>query len=65
MPGMNGDEVLRSLQTIRPDVKVVLSSGFDQNEVIPQFAGKGLAGFLQKPYTVDTLINRIADATGD
>lgn len=62
MPGMNGDEVLRSLQNIRPDVRVVLSSGYDQNEVVRQFAGKGLAGFLQKPYTVAALLNRIADA---
>jgi signal transduction histidine kinase/CheY-like chemotaxis protein len=65
MPGMNGDQVLVSLQAIRPDVKVVLSSGYDQNEVVRRFAGRGLAGFLQKPYTVGALINRIADAAGD
>jgi signal transduction histidine kinase/CheY-like chemotaxis protein len=65
MPGMNGHEVLKRLQTIRPDVRVVLSSGFDESEVVQQFSGKGLAGFLQKPYTVDALINRIADATAE
>jgi len=62
---MNGNEVLISLQAIQPDVKVALSSGYDENEVVQQFAGKGLAGFLQQPYMVDALINGVADATGE
>lgn len=62
MPGMNGEEVLRQLKEIRPDVKVVLSSGFSEFEVIPRFNGKGLAGFIQKPYTAAALTTGLADA---
>jgi CheY-like chemotaxis protein len=36
-------------------VRVILSSGYNQQEVIQQFAGKGLAGFIQKPYSIQKL----------
>jgi two-component system cell cycle sensor histidine kinase/response regulator CckA len=61
MPGMNGDEVLIRLQSIRPDIPVVLSSGFDQLEVDRVFADKRLAGFIQKPYTAAALARKMAD----
>jgi signal transduction histidine kinase/ActR/RegA family two-component response regulator len=64
MPGMNGEEVLRHLKEIRPDVKVILSSGFSEVEVIPKFSGKGLAGFVQKPYTASALTTKLAEVVG-
>jgi signal transduction histidine kinase/CheY-like chemotaxis protein len=51
MPVMSGEETFRHLRTIRPDVKVLLSSGYDEIETTRQFTAEGLAGFLQKPYT--------------
>jgi CheY-like chemotaxis protein len=51
MPYMNGEEVLRELQIIVPDVRVLLSSGFNEVGAVRRFTGKGLADFLQKPYT--------------
>jgi CheY-like chemotaxis protein len=64
MPGMNGEEVLRHLKEIRPDVKVILSSGFSEVEVVPKFSGKGLAGFVQKPYTASALTTKLAEVVG-
>src|ERR1700692_2415898 len=55
MPYMNGEEVLRELKIIYPEVRVLLSSGFNEVEAVRRFTGKGLAGFLQKPYTSATL----------
>jgi signal transduction histidine kinase/CheY-like chemotaxis protein len=55
MPAMSGEETFRHLRTIRPDVKVILSSGYNEVEVMSRFAGKGLAGFIQKPYTAARL----------
>jgi PAS domain S-box-containing protein len=55
MPVMGGEEALRRLKEIRPNVKVLLSSGYNESEAIRRFAGKGLAGFLQKPYTSSAL----------
>jgi signal transduction histidine kinase/ActR/RegA family two-component response regulator len=60
MPGMGGEEVLQRLKEIQPEIKVILSSGFNEVEVIRQFTGKGLAGFLQKPYTAAALAGKVA-----
>jgi PAS domain S-box-containing protein len=59
MPIMGGEEAFRQLKTIRPDARVILSSGYNEVEAVRRFAGKGLAGFLQKPYSVVTLVNKI------
>jgi two-component system cell cycle sensor histidine kinase/response regulator CckA len=37
----------------------VLSSGYNEVEVIQRFTGKGLAGFLQKPYTSAALVDTV------
>ncbi len=51
MPVMSGEETLRNLRVIKPDVKVLLSSGYNESEAIRRFTGKGLVGFIQKPYS--------------
>lgn len=55
MPRMNGEETFQELRSIDPEVQVVLSSGYTENEIETRFAGKGLSGFIQKPYTLATL----------
>jgi PAS domain S-box-containing protein len=60
MPQMSGEETLLHLQEIQPDVRVILSSGFSEDEAVQRFAGKGLAGFLQKPYTAAALADAAA-----
>ena len=55
MPHMNGEETFRALRTLRPDARVVLSSGYNETDATTHFAGKGLAGFIQKPYTLHEL----------
>lgn len=59
MPVMGGEEALRTLKTIDPGVKVLLSSGFNEVEAIRRFTGKGLAGFIQKPYTAAALADKV------
>jgi two-component system cell cycle sensor histidine kinase/response regulator CckA len=62
MPDMDGEEVFRELRRLRPDVRVILSSGYSEQEVTQLFVGKGLAGFIQKPYRVANLqeiLNRV------
>jgi PAS domain S-box-containing protein len=62
MPNMDGEETLRELRRIQEDVKVVLSSGYHEQDVTERLAGAGFAGFLKKPYTVDTLIGQLRQA---
>ncbi|HTM49013.1 MAG TPA: PAS domain S-box protein [Bryobacteraceae bacterium] len=60
MPVMNGEETFRRLKAVKPDIRVILSSGYNEVEAIHRFAGKGLNGFLQKPYSAAALIQKIA-----
>ena len=55
MPDMNGVEVLHELRRVYPDVRVILSSGYSEAELRSRYAGDGFAGFLQKPYRMQTL----------
>ncbi|MDD2540073.1 MAG: response regulator [Desulfuromonadaceae bacterium] len=55
MPHMDGEQCFRELRTLNPDVKVIMSSGFSELEVTQKFVGKGLAGFIQKPYKLSVL----------
>ena len=59
MPLMGGEETLRELKTIRPDVRVLLSSGYNEVEAVRRFTGKGLAGFIQKPYSAIALTEKV------
>jgi CheY-like chemotaxis protein len=59
MPVMNGEEALDRIRQIRPDVPVLLSSGFSEVEAVRRFQDRGLAGFLQKPYTASALVRKI------
>jgi len=65
MPMMNGEEVFAELKAIKPDVKVILSSGYNEVELIRLFAGKGLTGFIQKPYRAAALAQKIQTALAD
>jgi CheY-like chemotaxis protein len=56
MPSMNGDEVYRAMRLIRPDVRVILMSGYSESDVMAQFADQPVAGFLQKPFRTNQLI---------
>lgn len=59
MPLLGGEEALRELRSLRPDVKIVLSSGFNEAEAIQRFAGQRLAGFIQKPYSATQLAEKV------
>jgi CheY-like chemotaxis protein len=55
MPHLNGDQVFSELRRIKPEIKVILSSGYNEQDATQRFSGKGLAGFIQKPYNMERL----------
>ena len=59
MPYLNGEEVFCEIRKINPDIKVILSSGYNEQDVTQKFTGKGLAGFIQKPFGSQALIEKI------
>jgi len=65
MPGMGGEEAFSHMRQLKPDIKVILSSGYNEVEAVRRFTGKGLAGFLQKPYSSSVLAEKIAGVLRD
>jgi two-component system cell cycle sensor histidine kinase/response regulator CckA len=61
MPVLPGDVAFRSLRTIRPDVRVIATSGYDEEAANARFGGE-IKGFLQKPYTATQLVEKILGA---
>jgi two-component system cell cycle sensor histidine kinase/response regulator CckA len=59
MPHMDGEEAFRELRRINPHVRVLLMSGYNEQDAIARFVGKGLAGFIQKPFNLDELQERL------
>jgi CheY-like chemotaxis protein len=62
MPKLDGEETFRVLHLLRPDLPVVLMSGFSEHEAAGRFGGKGLAGFLAKPFRLADLAERVRAA---
>ncbi len=62
MPGLGGEETFRAMRGVREDIRVLLMSGYNEQEVTQRFIGRGLAGFLQKPFRADDLYAMIARA---
>jgi PAS domain S-box-containing protein len=64
MPNMGGQETFARIQQARAGAKVILCSGYTEQDATSQFAGKGLAGFLQKPFTLQQLREKVRAAMG-
>ena len=59
MPHMDGEEAFHQITALRPGARVLLMSGFNEQEAIARFTGKGLAGFLQKPFNLAALREKL------
>jgi len=55
MPDLDGVATFEGLKNIKPDCTVILSSGYSEEEATRRFEGKGLSGFIQKPYKIEKL----------
>jgi PAS domain S-box-containing protein len=56
MPHLGGEETFRELRQMCPAVRVILMSGYSEQEATAHFVGEGLAGFLQKPFRAAALL---------
>ena len=65
MPGMDGAHTLAALRTVRPDIRVILSSGFMRGYDAQDLMARGVSDFLQKPYRKSQLAEKVAFALTD
>jgi CheY-like chemotaxis protein len=64
MPRLDGLKAFQELRRLRPDVKVILTSGYSEEEAVSRFVGEGLAGFIQKPYNAVGLLEKMKQIVG-
>jgi len=66
MPHLDGAETFHEMQRLHPGTQVILCSGYNEQDATRRFADKGLAGFIQKPFSMAALKEKLMDvlATG-
>ena len=61
MPGMGGSETYDRLKAINPDIKVLLSSGYNIDGLAKTILAKGCDGFIQKPFSLEDLSKKLRE----
>ena len=59
MPNMSGPELARRLRASQPGLRVLYCSGYTEDAVVHQSSREARTGFLPKPYTRETLLERV------
>ncbi|MBL8955722.1 MAG: response regulator [Myxococcaceae bacterium] len=59
LPQMSGEELVTRLKSSRPELKVVMMSGYGAGALSPPGVGEAGMPFLQKPFTPDVLLQKV------
>ena len=62
MPGMDGRECFEALRRIDPEVRVLLSTGYDRDDQAREMMERGMLGVVRKPYDMQALSSAVAEA---
>jgi PAS domain S-box-containing protein len=61
LPGLSSREVLLEAQRLRPDLQVILTSAYSQENVAASFSGLKFAHFIRKPFAIDDLLSLLRE----
>ncbi len=59
MPDLNGEEVYKRIKSLKPDIKVLIASGYNVDFQAASLLKKGCNGFIQKPYNLNKLSKKL------
>ena len=62
---LDGEDTLRALRSERPELPVILTSGYDEERTAERNGSGAVVGFLRKPYEPEALIERVTLAVED
>jgi CheY-like chemotaxis protein len=65
MPDMGGGEAYDKLKEINPDIRVLLSSGYSIEGEARQTLARGCNGFIQKPFSIKQLSEKMRAILAD
>ncbi len=61
MPGLDGAEVLRVMRALNPEVRILIMSGYSEQHIFARLRGQGEVPVMRKPFTQETLLDRVAE----
>ena len=61
MPKMNGSDAFYKMKKIDADCKIIIASGYTQDENIEDLIQNGLAGFINKPFRISDISQLLND----
>ena len=61
MSGPRGADLFSRLRQLKPGLKVLISSGYDESTALSTFREDRPDGFIQKPYWIDTLRDKLLE----
>jgi two-component system, cell cycle sensor histidine kinase and response regulator CckA len=59
MPHMDGHDVWNYIRRVRPDMRVIISSGFEEADAMKHFTEDPALLFIKKPYTASALVRTV------
>jgi hypothetical protein len=62
--GMGGEECFKVLKSLDPDVRAIVSTGYDNDDMNRKFIEMGFCDYLTKPYRVTDLGKKLKDVLG-
>jgi len=61
MPEKSGKQTFKEIKAIKPDAKMLLCSGYGQEDYFHELFENGAAGFLQKPFRLSQLLSKVKE----
>jgi len=61
LPDQRGDELAKRMRQLRPELPILMASGYDGGDIKSRFAGDARVGVLSKPYTEGDLVRALGD----
>ena len=64
MPGMGGHQTLIRLRELKPELKIIIASGFSADLQVKDSLKAGAGGFIGKPYRLADMLREVRDGPG-
>ena len=62
LPDESGAETFKKIRAIDPDARVILSTGYNETQEVFELMDLGCRGMLQKPFSLERLFEKVAEA---
>ncbi len=62
MPKLSGEQAFLEMRKVKPDSRIILTSGYNESEAVGRLSSSGVTAFLQKPFELEQLLRVVKAA---